>query len=68
MTRHEDSRSKLAPVENREHRYSRKNGGILDIYTPQAARCPVCHALVLVGHSFADHVFWCKRPEIARHE
>jgi len=61
MTCREDSSSVLAPMTKPAWRYDR--GGITNRrkYTPQAMRCPVCQALVAIGPSFQDHVFWCRR-------
>ena len=51
----------IAPIEVPEYRYGRNNWGDLNHHTPQAQRCLRCGALVAVGDSFKDHIFWCKR-------
>ena len=52
----------IAPVEHIEGdgQFS-MNGGTFYRSTPQAQRCLRCNALVAVGDSFKDHIFWCKR-------
>lgn len=54
----------FAPVESRESRNQHtQTGGVLNVHMPQAQRCQRCKALLAVGHSFEDHIFFCKRVE-----
>ena len=61
MTRHEDSRSQLAPMVKPEMRPTKTGWCNERKHTPQAATCPICRAVLAIGPSFQDHVFWCRR-------
>ena len=54
---------RIAPVAKPETRFHSAMGcKIASVrHEAQAARCPVCHALVAAGPSFKDHVYFCRR-------